>query len=56
MYKLGLEKAEELEIKTANICWIMEKARDLKKKTKNNFCFIGYSKGFDYVDHKLENS
>ena len=31
MYKLGLEKAEELEIKTANICWIMEKAREFQK-------------------------
>ena len=38
-----------------NIHWIMEKARELKKK-KNYFCFIDYTKAFDYVDHKkLEN-
>ena len=34
----------------ANICWIIEKARDLKKKIY--FCFIDYAKAFDCVDHK----
>ena len=39
----------------ANICWIIEKARELKKKIY--FCFIDYAKAFDCVDHnKLENS
>ena len=33
MFKLVLEKAEESEIKYANICWIMEKAREFQKKT-----------------------
>ena len=31
MYNLGLQKAEEPEIKIANIRWIMEKAREFQK-------------------------
>ena len=39
----------------ANICWIMEKAREFRKNIY--FCFIDYAKAFDCVDHnKLENS
>ena len=39
----------------ANICWIMEKGRELQKNIY--FCFIDYAKAFDCVDHnKLENS
>ena len=34
---------------TANICWIMEKARDFQKNMY--FCSIDYAKGFDCVDH-----
>ena len=37
--------------KTANICWIIEKAREFQKK-KVYFCFIDYTKTFDCVDHK----
>ena len=33
----------------ANICWIIEKAREFQKNTY--FCFIDYAKAFDYVDH-----
>ena len=33
----------------ANICWIIEKARDFQKNIY--FCFIDYAKTFDYVDH-----
>ena len=33
----------------ANICWIIEKARELQKNTY--FCFIDYAKAFDCVDH-----
>ena len=33
----------------ANICWIMEKARDFQKNIY--FCFIDYAKAFDCVDH-----
>ena len=34
----------------ANICWLMEKARDFQKNIY--FCFIDYAKAFDCVDHK----
>ena len=33
----------------ANIRWIMEKAREFQKNIY--FCFIGYAKAFDCVDH-----
>ena len=33
----------------ANICWIIEKARDFQKNIY--FCFIDYAKAFDCVDH-----
>ena len=32
----------------ANICWIIEKAKEFPK----NICFIDYTKAFDCVDHK----
>ena len=48
MFKLVLEKAEEPEIKFANIHWIIEKAREFQK---NIYCFIDYGKSFDSVDH-----
>ena len=38
MFKMDLEKTEELEIKIANICWIIEKAREFQKNIY--FCFI----------------
>ena len=49
MFKLVLEKAEEPEIKIANIHWIIEKAREFQKNMY--FCFIDYAKAFDCVDH-----
>ena len=33
----------------ANICWIMEKAREFQKNIY--FCFINYAKALDCVDH-----
>ena len=33
----------------ANICWIIEKAREFRKNIY--LCFIDYAKAFDYVDH-----
>ena len=33
----------------ANICWVIEKARKFQKNIY--FCFIDYTKAFDYVDH-----
>ena len=35
---------------TANIHWIIEKAREFQKNSY--FCFIDYAKAFDCVDHK----
>ena len=33
----------------ANICWIIEKARDCQENIY--FCFIDYAKAFNCVDH-----
>ena len=33
----------------ANICWIIEKAREFQKNIY--FCFIDYAKAFDCVNH-----
>ena len=59
MFKLVLEKAEVKKKKKgkgrgtrdqiANICWIIEKAREFQKNIC--FCFIDYAKAFDCVDH-----
>ena len=55
MYKLGLEKAEEPEIKLPTSCWIIKKAREFQKNI--HFWFIDYTKAFDCVDHNtVENS
>ena len=38
----------------ANILWIVEKAREFKKKKKKKkiyLCFSDYAKAFDFVDH-----
>ena len=51
MFKLVLEKAEEPD-QIANICWITEKARELKKNIY--FCFIDYAKAFGCVDHNKQ--
>ena len=49
MYKLDLEKAEEIRDQIANICWIIQKAREFQKNIY--FCFIDYAKAFECVDH-----
>ena len=33
----------------ANVCWLIEKAREFQKNIY--FCFIDYAKAFDCVDH-----
>ena len=51
----GFRKGRGTRDQIANICWIMEKAREFQKNIY--FCFIDYAKAFDCVDHnKLENS
>ena len=48
--KLNQEEIENLNRdQIANICWIIEKARELQKNIY--FCFIDYAKAFDCVDH-----
>ena len=49
MFKLDLEKAEEPEIKLPISCWITENASKFQKNIY--FCFINYTKAFDYVGH-----
>ena len=51
----GFRKGRATRNQIANICWIMEKAREFQKNIY--FCFIDYAKAFDYVVYnKLENS
>ena len=54
MYKLGLEKAEETEIKLQ----LLLDHRESNRIPENLlFCFIDYTNAFDCVDHnKMENS
>ena len=48
-------KGRGMRDQIANICWLMEKAREFQKNI--HFGFIDYTKAFDCVDHnKLENS
>ena len=43
----GFRKGRGTRDQIANICWIIEKARDFQK----NICFIDYAKDFDSADH-----
>ena len=45
----GFRKSRETRDEIANIHWIIEKGREFQKKIY--FCFIDYTKAFDYVDH-----
>ena len=48
-FQAGFRKGRGTRDQIANICWIMEKARELQKYIY--FCFIDYVKAFDCVDH-----
>ena len=51
----GFRNGRETRDQTANIHWIIVKAREFQKNIY--FCFIDYAKAFDCMDHnKLENS
>ena len=52
MFKLYLKKGRGTKDKTANIYWIIEKAREFQKSIY--FCFIVYIKAFDCVDHNKQ--
>ena len=45
----GFRKGRGTRDQIANICWIMEKAREIQKIIY--FCFIDYVKAFDCGDH-----
>ena len=50
----GFRKGRGTRDQIANMCWIIEKAREFQKNIY--FCFIDYAKAFDCVDHnKLQN-
>ena len=49
-FQAGFRKGRGTRDQIANIHWIIEKGRELKKK-KIYFCFIDYSSAVDYVDH-----
>ena len=45
----SFRKGRRTRDQIANICWIIEKARELQENIY--FCFIDYAKAFDCVDH-----
>ena len=45
----GFRKGGGTKDQIANICWILEKAREFQKNIY--FCFIDHAKAFDCVDH-----
>ena len=45
----GFRKGRGTRDQTANIHWIIERAREFQKNTY--FCFTDYAKAFDYLDH-----
>ena len=45
----GFRKGRGTRDRIANICWVIEKAREFQKNIY--FCFIDYAKAFDCVDH-----
>ena len=44
----GFRKSRGTRDQIANICWIIEKAREFQKNI--HFCFLNYAKTFDCVD------
>ena len=44
----GFRKGRETRDQIANICWVIEKATEVRNIY---FCFIYYAKAFDCVDH-----
>ena len=45
----GFRKGRGTREQIANICWLIEKAREFQKNIY--FCFSDYAKAFDCVDH-----
>ena len=49
-FQAGFRKGRGTRDQIANICWIINKARDFQKNIIY-FCFIDYAKAFDCVVH-----
>ena len=47
----GFRKGRGTRDQIANICWIIEKAREFQKNIY--FCFLDYTKDFGCVDHNI---
>ena len=47
--QVGFRKGRGTRDQIANICWLIEKAREFQNSSY--FCFINYAKAFDCVDH-----
>ena len=47
--QVGFRKGRGTRDQIANICWVIEKAREYQKNIY--FCFIDYVRAFDCVDH-----
>jgi len=45
----GFRKGRGTRDQIANICWVIEKAREFQENIY--FCFIDYTKEFDCMDH-----
>ena len=45
----GFRRGRGTRDQVANICWVIEKARECQKNIY--FCFIGYTQAFDCVNH-----
>ena len=48
-FQAGFKKGRGTRDQIANICWIINKAKEFQKNIY--FCFIDYAKAFDFVDH-----
>ena len=48
-FQAGFRKGRGTRDQSANICWIIKKAREFQKNIY--FCFIDYATAFDCVDH-----
>ena len=49
--QVGFREGRGIRDQIANICWIIEKAREFQKSIY--FWFIDYAKVFDCVDHHI---
>ena len=47
--QVGFRKGRGTRVQISNVCWIIERARELQKNIY--FCFIDCTKAFDCVDH-----